>query len=158
MKREIKFRGKQVDTGEWIYGNIFYPSRLLAGIHISPDTNYLNFYPHLEKEEAPSPNDNSGIAIGSFFEVDPKTVGQFTGMTDKNGKEIYEGDIYIGDGKEIKYYQVFYKKGAFCGGITYESSIPLSFNTDLDGEIVDGDTSWLTVIGNIHDNPELINQ
>ena len=65
MKREIKFRGKRLDNGEWVYG-------FLA------DEDYIN--------------DINSIDLSSI-EVDPATVSQYTGLKDCNGKEIYEGDI-----------------------------------------------------------------
>lgn len=67
--REIKFRGKRLDNGEWIEGDLL---RMLDHWFIFPD---------------PAPE---GI---DKYAVDPATVGQYTGLKDKNGKEIYEGDV-----------------------------------------------------------------
>ena len=67
MNRTIKFRGKRIDDGKWIYG-------YLAG------TDSIN-----NMDEVAYPNED----------VDPATIGQFTGLLDKNGKEIYEGDVVV---------------------------------------------------------------
>lgn len=66
MNREIKFRGKRLDNGEWMYGDLLH---LVDGMYISNDHG------------------------SNMARVYPGTVGQYTGLKDKNGKEIYEGDI-----------------------------------------------------------------
>lgn len=68
MNRKILFRGKRIDNGEWVYGY------------------YIAVFSH-------SIVDNIGVA----FEVKSKTIGRYTGLTDKNGKKIFEGDICQGN-------------------------------------------------------------
>lgn len=137
MNREIKFRGKDIDTGEWRYGYVQYNYKKTKDQIISPLK--------IDKIDFPI----------QFFDVEPKTVGQFTGLYDKNGKEIYEGDILKWDKYDTsKHFQIEYNHGGFgywyygefylLGGNTNFSFKP--FNKDKDFEI----------IGNIYDNLDLL--
>lgn len=123
--RIIKFRGKDIETGEWVYG----------------DLHVLCNRPHIHTEQTAYPY------AGKRSFVAPETIGQFTGLYDKNGKEIYEGDILAVQGIDEKL-EVRFVRGVFA----------FLWNGDLDNEFPTGSPTheWAEVIGNIHDNPELI--
>jgi uncharacterized phage protein (TIGR01671 family) len=134
--REILFRGKRVDNGEWVEGYVVNASWYLD------DTKYtvilptdVTLYPHSE--------------FDSYDVVDPKTVGQFTGLLDKNGKKIFEGDII-----DLPHWYV-----AYAGDLRESTGMNAGWYVQRDGF-----ESWTElectedneVIGNIHDNPELL--
>ena len=138
--REIKFRGKRLDNGEWLYGNLvelrnpFNPNDASACFIMPKEVNIA----------APD-------SIAEQDVVDPDTVGQFTGLLDKNGKEIYEGDIISerlkGHRKYQDAYQVVFVDYQWCGKNGYGSCTSLSLFEEFHD---------IKVIGNIHDNPELL--
>ena len=127
--REIEFRGKRIDNGKWVYGYLF---KIWEHCFILWGTT----------------ND-----MPNMIEVIPETVGQFTGLIDKNGKKIYEGDVVKTTALLNDHHQrgatvvspVEYWHGATCLSITY---VPLSLDFQVSHEI--------EIIGNIHDNPELM--
>jgi uncharacterized phage protein (TIGR01671 family) len=137
--REIRFRGRRIDNGEWVHGSL----HTIQGdpYIIAKDTGHFSIS-HGEE-----------IFITAYIEaVDPATVGQYTGIHDKNGREIWEGDIIkavalANDHNQrgaITISAVEYWMGNACLKITY---IPLyPFIVDHSFE----------VIGNIHDNPDLL--
>lgn len=137
--REILFRGKRQDNGEWVEGDLLR-SRGKCYIH-----------EHID------PFDYLGELSGfiKMYEVGPETVGQYIGLTDKNGNRIFEGDIikekelpriYMIDYHEdlMKYAFLYYHKelkNIYCGGFVIKK----------DGKLVE-------VIGTIYDNPELLQE
>lgn len=122
--REILFRGKRVDNGEWVEGNYEW--------YHKPEKHIIS-------------NPYTGETKGVLSE----TVGQYTGLTDKNGEKIFEGDIVIADfdykkePMEVIYYKCGFKlKSKHCKEV-YDYSIH-------------DETPEIKVIGNIHDNPEFL--
>lgn len=99
-------------------------------------------------------HEKSGVCVGSY-EVDPETVGQFTGLKDHKGREIYEGDIVkvVSYGEE-SFHVVKYMIDLDYPAFDLEPALDGDFNS-LSYCLIDIDTK-ITVIGNIHDNPELL--
>ena len=132
MKREILFRGKRVDGHGWAEGGIVL--RANGQIFISPIVNA------------------SQIIISA---VDPDTVGQYTGLKDRNGKRIFEGDVveYRGVGWDWEEQEMVRAVVVWeYGGWTAQESDGCYLDPMAESE-----ETQMTVIGNIYDNPELLN-
>ena len=131
--REILFRGKRNDNGEWIIGG-YYHGEVYNLDEI--DIHYIIPCCDLYDEDL------------ELVEVIPETVGQYTGLTDKNGVRVFEGDIlfssYIADSPSIEVVKWIYN-----GWHTQEG--------DLTPDMIDdvGIMPYSEVIGNVHDNPEI---
>ena len=139
--REILFRGKRIDNGEWVEGFIVS----------SRENTYPNGFEMITVDGINYDELESYIPDFISYAVDPSTVGQYTGMKDKNGKRIFEGDVakvLQGKDKDIAY--VGFENGAFMlypkTGNIYERTLWEYWYNDWDVE----------VIGNITDNPELL--
>jgi uncharacterized phage protein (TIGR01671 family) len=126
--REILFRGKRISNNEWVIGGI------MQTFHPNYDCeNEKDFF-------SQNPNCYYICANNKDYFVEQSSIGQYTGLTDKNGKKIFEGDI-------VRRYdnveRVFYNGGGFS-----PFAIP--------GWECTPDADECEIIGNIHDNPELL--
>lgn len=147
MDREVKFRGKVKGTNKWVYGGYYkHLKRTLSPIGDSiKEDDYLHLIITSGFSDWGMPKQLE------YYEVDEKTVGQYTGLKDKNGKEICEGDIllYSSNYKTV----VNYKNGAFIRNYG-NSNIYLLYDSFIDDKcLVDYE-----IIGNIYDNSELLFQ
>ena len=97
--RQIKFRGKRIDNGEWVFGDLC--NNLGTGFSIMPKP-FFGTVIFTDEEETQFNQEEDGLAIGGWFSVIPETVGQLQ-YTNKNGREYYDGDIYYhaGYGEDI---------------------------------------------------------
>ena len=131
--REILFRGKRTDNGEWVEG-AFYA--------------YYNF----KRTRVQILKDRTN-GTPDAYEVIPETIGQYTGLTDKNGKKIFEGDILS---ERPPQNQI-----AYIGYVAYDEELAawrfmIKNDTKYNGVLLGSYSRSYKIIGNIHDNPELL--
>ena len=130
--RETKFRGRRIDNGVWAYGLLYYSID-----HSWKIVEYM--------EVAPTMQDPCGDCINIFHDIDLNTVGQYTGLKDKNGKEIYEGDV-------VSWWDNDGEKRINIVGWSFDGAWKLFDSWYL----FECPISTMKVIGNIYDNPELL--
>lgn len=136
--REIKFRGKDL-LNKWRYGDLIQEKRKIRVKKLVQDkwkiTSIKNEKVYMIKKDK------------TAWTVKEETIGQFTGLKDKNGKEIYEGDILIDDEDEI--------------AIVQYSEVDAMFEIIVDNIVTNfsnESSEWWRIIGNIYDNPELLKE
>jgi uncharacterized phage protein (TIGR01671 family) len=124
--RQIKFRGKRVDNGKWVYGNLVNCSDCIYIVYEAFADDYRWGFENV------------------FIPIDHATVGQFTGLLDKNGNEIWEGDVY-----RIEFSKIEELYSVDINVIKYSIADGYSgFTIEF--------SDFAEVIGNIHDNPSLL--
>lgn len=136
IRREILFRAKRIDNGEWVYG-YYYESKISGCYILTPKVITRK---------------RDGVIIKDSFdlyEIDPKTLCQFTGLKDKNGKQIWENDIIKHEISDtigaVKWYEEDYVGWCVDDVVIDEQQLTVEMWSECD------------VIGNIFNNPELLN-
>lgn len=160
MNREILFRGRRLDNGEWVAG-------WFVRLHSGESKSNRIYTGYAEKD--------CGEYFPDWFEVDPATVGHYTGMTDKSDRKIFEGDIFSFRDDGVEEFRFVVQFGQ-CGGVK-NTNRPVGFmgfyfeGADnktkklLGGGIRKDPLYWLSIdyydvskIGNRWDNPELLEE
>lgn len=137
MKRQIKFRGKLINSEQWMYGGYYYHKPTDEQRIIAPTLNVKS--------------------ILNDWNVQPESIGQFTGLLDRNGKEIYDGDIITVRGN--------YPRVILWDKVSW-AIMPCELYNDKHFWVMNlqhpGSDWWelfadeIDVVGNIYDNPELL--
>ena len=138
--REILFRGKRCDNGEWV-----------QGFYVRADHHWHKNGIHKDWIALGASANGGWFALHNKYAVKAETVGQFTGLTDKNGKKIFDGDIIEWFLPEVSEYPsvayIEYDEESFAWRVCWKK---------YDPDWLEGlNKEYISVIGNIHDNPEL---
>lgn len=151
MNREILFRGKRVDNGEWVCGFL----------------TCMNYIDVFTQKVCYDGQEELNYCTVEHCQVDKNTVGQFTGLCDKNGNKIFEGDILLEEEKEYSLEEygekvvgthnvVAYWNEKACGFWVRRTDKPKGKIYVPEEPLCESFAEELKVVGNIYDNPELL--
>lgn len=136
--REIEFRGKRIDDCEWVYGSLIRSDEWYGEIREKPKYYICHFTTTFEHDRCYKDSD----------EVSPETVGQYTGLKDKNGTKIFEGDN-LKSKHNADLYNVYWEDSRFLIEDVWGNRIKPTQTAIKHFEC--------EIVGNIYDNPELVN-
>ncbi|EBD1472290.1 hypothetical protein BBD51_02145 [Listeria monocytogenes] len=131
--REIEFRAKRIDNGEWIYGNLI------------PFEDSATFI-FADERKGASTLTYAHLIINNMHAIDEKTIGQYTGLKDKNGKKIFEGDIV-----EISVYDRL-DWSSIKGKVVFLNGAWLVEDVGHFAITLQTETNEIEIIGNVHEN------
>ena len=151
MNREIEFRGQRCSDGKWVYG-----------YYVESKTSWRGYKPHKSWIVSGAISNGGFFNILGRYAVNDDTVGQFVGLVDKNGVKIFEGDIvecvswneyFSKDGQPMEQFRRKMYVDFRRGGFKMVEPMPEPMKDNEWDIIYNGD---IVVIGNIHNNPELL--
>ncbi|HEL8878785.1 TPA: hypothetical protein U0G29_002331 [Listeria monocytogenes] len=128
--REIEFRGKRIDNGEWVYGNL---------MQFEDSATFI----FADERKGASTLTYAHFIINNMHAIDEKTLGQYTGLKDKYGKKIFEGDICWEEHNE-------------CYGVVKFEDAKFLYLWENIAEDLWEVADSIEIYGNIHENPELL--
>lgn len=162
--REIVFRGKRVEDGKWVEG--FYSQ--FHNRPIIPEPNIHQIFTLLTENDEPIILGNTSIG-GLWHTIDPNTLCEFTGLCDKNGKKIFEGDVVkytrtnmyapstnFHNQDLVSLHKIYWNDEKYCFYQDHYTEERCIGSGGINFEDDRAEDNIIEIIGNIYDNPELL--
>ncbi|EKZ4829384.1 hypothetical protein QO275_001638 [Listeria monocytogenes] len=145
--REIEFRGKRIDNGEWVYGNL---------MQFEDSATFI----FADERKGASTLTYAHFIINNMHAIDEKTIRQYTVLKDKNGKKIFEGDIVAFSEDDFHVFNSQVEYFSEDGYPAFDIKVPSTyyFDSNVFSEVSMSGLYEIEVIGNIHENPELLEE